>query len=405
MIEIRNRGTDHNRRTREDPMRSEASFGPTFHADRAFSGLWDTMPDLTPNSEREDGREPLEETDEAFRALFDNRIVGVAITSPGKRWLRVNDRWCEMIGYSREELALLDWSDLTHPDDIAADVAQFKRLVSGETRDYTLKKRFIRKDGEIVYTEIYVSAVWGADSAFKYELAMAIDITQRNQAEQSLTDIREKLIEAQEQERVRIGRELHDDIGQRLALVALDVDLIRENPSTIPRELRRLRSQINEILMDIQCLSNDLHAANLEYLGALEGIKSWCKEFGARYNLQVGFSSDVRTLLPGAVGIGLFRVVQEALQNVVKHSGADRAEVSFQEWAGEVFLLIRDSGRGFSTREVRDGFGIMSIRERIRLLDGTVTIESVRMRGTSVVVRVPLHRNYLGKSVAGPIQE
>lgn len=383
-------------------MRSEASFGPSFDADRAFSGLWDAVPDPR-NPGRAAGQEPLEQTDAAFHALFDNPVVGVAITSPGKRWLEVNDRWCEMIGYSREELALIDWADLTHPDDIASDVAQFKRLVSGEIRDYTLQKRFVRKDREILYTEIYVSAVRGADGAFKYELALAIDVAQRKQAEQSLAEMRRKLIEAQEQDRVRIGRQLHDDIGQRLALLALDIDLLRENPSRIPRELRRLRSQIDEILQDIQFLSHDLHAAKLEYLGAVEGMKSWCKDFATRYKLSLDFSSDVPTPLPGAVGIGLFRVVQEALQNVVKHSGTDRAEVSLKECSNEVRLVIRDSGRGFDTREVRDGLGLVSIRERIRLLDGTVTIESLPMRGTSILVRVPLQRNYAGKTVAGHI--
>ena len=199
------------------------------------------------------------------------------------------------------------------------------------------------------------------------------------------------------------GRELHDDIGQRLALVALDIDLLRESPSRIPTELRRLRSQIDEILLDIQFLSHDLHAAKLEYLGAVDGMKSWCKDFGTRYELLVDFSSDVRTPLPGAVGIGLFRVVQEALQNVVKHSGADRAEVSLKECANEVRLQIGDSGRGFDTRDVRDGLGLMSIRERIRLLDGTVAIESRPMCGTTILVRVPMQRNYSGKSVAGHI--
>lgn len=120
-----------------------------------------------------------------------------------------------------------------------------------------------------------------------------------------------KLLEAQEQERARIGRELHDDIGQRLALLALDIDLLRKKPSKMSRGLDALRAQVGELSRDIHTLSHDLHAARLEYLGVVAGIEDWCMEFGARFKMRVGFSSDVRTPLPHMVCFCLFRVVQE----------------------------------------------------------------------------------------------
>jgi len=383
-------------------MASDANLGQIFQADRALSRLWDTVPTLPIQSERATRRKTPNETNTLFDALVDNKIVAVAITSLDKRWLKVNDKWCEMIGYSREELASVDWAELTHPDDLASNIAQFNRVLSGEIQGYTLAKRFLRKNGEILCAEISVTAVRGADGAIKYFVGLGIDATERKQAEQSLADMTRKLIEAQEQERARIGRQLHDDIGQRLALLALDIDLLaEENPSRRLRGLRDLRTQIDEISRDVQTLSHDLHAAKLEYLGALAGIKSWCMDFGQRYKIHIGFTGDVRSPLPGGVGICLFRVVQEALQNVVKHSGANRAEVSFRECDNEVHLVIRDPGRGFDRREVSGGLGLISMRERIRTVDGTLTIESGRMRGTSILVRVPMPRTRKLRIVAG----
>ena len=384
-------------------MVTDAILGPRSKADPPLSGLWDTVPNPPAHLGRTARRELRDESDPRFRDLFNNRLVGIAITTPNKHWLKVNDRWCEMIGYSREELASISWEELTHPDDLASDVAQFKRLLSGEIPEYTLEKRFLRKNGEILYCEISVAAVRKADGALRYAVGMAVDSTQNKRAEQSLAEMTGKLIEAQEQERARIGRELHDDIGQRLALLALDIDLLQENPSKISLRLRDLRTQIDEISGDIQSLSHDLHAVKLEYLGIVAGIKSWCVDFGVRFKIQISFSGNLRTQLPRSIGICLFRVVQEALHNVVKHSGAKRAEVNLRECPSEVHLVIRDAGRGFDANEVRGGLGLISMRERIRLVNGAISIDSKPRRGTTIYVRVPLQMNRGPKGVTRSI--
>ena len=374
----------------EAPMATDAILGPSFKADPPLSGLWNTVPNPPAHLGRTARRVLRDQIDPRFRDLFNNRLVGIAITSPNKHRLKVNDRWCEMIGYSREELASISWTELTHPDDLASDVAQFQRILSGEIRDYTLEKRFLRKNGEILYCEISVTAVRTTIGGLSYAVGLAVDSTQSKRAEQSLAEMTGKLIEAQEQERARIGRELHDDIGQRLALLALDIDLLRQNPSRMSLRLRDLRTQIDEISVDIQSLSHDLHAAKLEYLGAVAGIKSWCMDFGQRFKIPISFNGNVRTKLPQSIGICLFRVVQEALHNVVKHSGAKRAEVTLKECPNEVHLVIKDGGRGFDEHEVRGGLGLISMRERIRLAGGAITLDSGPGCGTTIYVRVPL---------------
>ena len=129
-------------------------------------------------------------------------------------------------------------------------------------------------------------------------LGVNIDVTERKLAEQALAEMTRKLIEAQEQERARIGRELHDDINQRLAMLALELEQLQDNPSEIRSRLQELRKQTTEISNDVQALSHDLHSSKLEYLGVVGGIKSWCKEFAERQRMEIDFKSDVSSVSP-----------------------------------------------------------------------------------------------------------
>jgi len=134
------------------------------------------------------GSDSEDEVAEEFRAILDNPMVGIAVTSPEKHWVRVNQKWAEMIGYSREELSVIDWPKLTHPDDLASDLAQFGRLISGEIDHYSMQKRYIRKDGSTLYAAISVNAV-RRGAGLKYAVGLAVDTTQHNPAEHSLADI------------------------------------------------------------------------------------------------------------------------------------------------------------------------------------------------------------------------
>ncbi|HXQ34506.1 MAG TPA: histidine kinase, partial [Anaerolineales bacterium] len=140
-----------------------------------------------------------------------------------------------------------------------------------------------------------------------------------------------KLIESQEQERARIGRELHDDISQRLAMLSLELEQLQENPSEVQSRVQELRNQTTELSNDVQAMSHDLHSSRLEYLGVVAGIKSWCKEFSERQRMEIDFKNEVSSTLPFEVGLSLFRVIQEALHNAQKHSGVKRIEVQLRE--------------------------------------------------------------------------
>ena len=221
--------------------------------------------------------------------------------------------------------------------------------------------------------------------------------------EESLTGMTRKLIEAQEQERSRIGRELHDDVNQRLAMLALELEQLQQNPSEVESRVQDLRKGVSELSSDVHTLSHDLHSSKLEYLGVVAGMKSWCKDFAARQKIEIDFKSDVDNALPLEVGLPLFRVLQEALHNALKHSGVRRVGVELREDSSEIHLVIGDLGRGFDVESALQGkgLGLTSMRERVRLVSGMIAIDSKPNGGTRIHVRVPLGSEQKTQRAAG----
>jgi signal transduction histidine kinase len=221
--------------------------------------------------------------------------------------------------------------------------------------------------------------------------------------ENALSESNRKLIQSQEQERARIGRELHDDINQRLAMLALELQQLQEDPSEVSLRLQQLRQQTVEISNDVQALSHELHSSKLEYLGVVAGIRSWCKEFGERQGMEITVKIDARTPIPLEIGVTLFRILQEALHNAVKHSGVKHIDVQLLERSNEIQLTIADPGKGFDVEATRQGrgLGLASMEERARLVKGTIAIESRPMSGTTIRVAVPITREQSQQSAAG----
>jgi PAS domain S-box-containing protein len=280
---------------------------------------------------------------------------------------------------------------LIHPDDRAVVVELVERAL----------KTGLPAAGEwrTVWPDGSVHWIAGRWQVFMNESGEAVriigvntDISERKRADELLAGMTRKLIEAQEQERARIARDLHDDINQRLALLSIDVGQLRAYPSEIEARGREVCKRIGEISADVQALAHDLHPSKLEYLGAVAGMKSWSRDFAERQKLELDFTADVRSPLPPEIGVTLFRVLQEALQNIVKHSGAKRVQVQLREDSETLHLVVRDSGRGFDVEAASrgKGLGLTSMRERIRLVNGKIAIDSKPNSGTAIEARVPL---------------
>jgi len=181
-----------------------------------------------------------------------------------------------------------------------------------------------------------------------------------------------------------------------LALLAVELGQLRDNPSEATSRLRQLETRIVEISDDVQALSHDLHSSKLDYLGAVNGLKSWCGEYGERQRIEIDFRSEVLSVLPREIGICFFRVLQEAMHNVEKHSGVRRTEVRLLEDSGGVHLTVSDLGKGFDIEAAMQGtgLGLTSMRERVRLVNGTIHPQSKPMGGTTIHVTVPFQSDH-----------
>ena len=221
-------------------------------------------------------------------------------------------------------------------------------------------------------------------------------MAEARRTQDSLRRISGSLIEAQEQERHRIARELHDDVVQRLALLSLELEGVQEDIPDVASELRprigTLKTETMRITDDVQLLSHELHSSKLEYLGIVGAAKNFCKDFSERQKVEVDFQShDVPTALPTELSLSLFRVLQEALRNATKYSGVKRFEVRLWGSTGEIHLTISDLGAGFDTETAMKstGLGLTSMRERLRLVQGELSINSQPKGGTTIHARVP----------------
>jgi PAS domain S-box-containing protein len=239
---------------------------------------------------------------------------------------------------------------------------------------------------------------------------MIRDVTERRRAEEALASVGRRLIRAQEEERTLIARELHDDFKQRIALLAMNLEALKQDlPASNGKVIRRIEEaskQTSELASDIQALSHRLHSSKLELLGLVGACQGFCKELSHRQNIEVAFhSGDLPKNLPQQIALCLFRVLQEALHNAIKHSGARRFDVSLNGTSSEILLAVHDSGVGFDPEKAISGkgLGLISMKERLKLVDGQLSINSKLRSGTTIHARVPLNlRMNSAKAVGQP---
>jgi signal transduction histidine kinase len=223
------------------------------------------------------------------------------------------------------------------------------------------------------------------------------DITERKRAEEALSGMNGRLIEAQEAERARIARDLHDDIGQRLALLAMALEQMRRLLPDSADEalgcLDALQKQSAEIITDVQALSHELHPPRLLHLGVVAAMRGFCGELSAQKDVVIDFRfENVPGNVPAEVSLCLFRVLQEALHNAVRHSGVQHFDACLHGTADAIHLTIRDEGAGFDVEAASRGvgLGLTSMKERLKLVGGDLFIESQATGGTTVLARAPI---------------
>jgi signal transduction histidine kinase len=223
-------------------------------------------------------------------------------------------------------------------------------------------------------------------------------VTERKRAEAALSKVSQRLIEAQEQERSRLARELHDDISQQLALLAVNLEgmklgLPASAANLLAKHIDDARGRVADLSKDIQALSHRLHSPKLELLGLAATAASFCQEFSALQKVQIDFHSEkVPKGLPREISLCLFRVLQEALQNAAKHSGSKHFQVLLACETNQIDLTVHDGGVGFQPEEAFQGrgLGLTSMKERLKLVEGELQINSRLHEGTTLRARVPI---------------
>lgn len=345
-------------------------------------------------TERKRAIEALRESEKMHSTLVENSLTGIYIDQDG-RVVFGNDRFAEIYGYSNNELLGLETWRLVHPlDRPMVDEIRMKRL-KGETVPQEYEARGLTKGGETI-------RVLRRNTRIEYRgkpaiLGNIVDVTKRRRMEEDLRHVSAQLLTAQEKERGRIARELHDEIGQSLSAIKFKVENISKQLSegttrAILEPLQGIVPMIQRAVEEVRRISMDLRPSTLDDLGILATIAWYCREFQATYH-GIGIEKEIRIEengVPESLKTVIYRVLQEAMNNVAKHSNADLVRIYLVKTDGTINFTIQDNGRGFdleqerSAGNTRRGFGLASMRERTELAGGSFSIESGKGAGTIV---------------------
>jgi PAS domain S-box-containing protein len=305
-------------------------------------------------------------------------------------------KWRQLIGFTKSERLDFDvFMQRMHPDDRDRVREAFMEATQN-TGHYEVEYRVTLPDGETRWVASRGKVEFNGSHPVLLRGA-SMDITRRRLAEESALSLSGRLINAQEAERMRLARELHDDLSQSLAFLGIELDLFGQKPPTSSDDLRvrmeHLSEQVKGLSSSVHRLSHDLHPAKLEQLGLLAAVRGLCRDVSTAHNLAIEFvPGEVPRLVPNDTALCLYRVAQEGLQNVVKHSGSASATVELSWIAGELRLVVADQGCGFDSGAMADdgSLGLTSMRERVRLVRGQIAVWSRKSQGTRISVQVPV---------------
>ncbi len=336
------------------------------------------------------------ESEERFRLMANGAPVMIWMSGTDKRPTYFNQTWLDFTGRTLETELRSGLATVTHPDDF--EQCRILYYTAFDARQPLRKEcRLRRHDGEYRWVLDVGVPRFLADGAFAGYIGSCIDITDHKLAQEALSTVHRRLIQAQEEERARIARELHDDINQRLAMLAVQLDGMKQRlPDSSPdlvRQIEAVSAQLGDLGRDVQALAHRLHSAKLELLGLAAAAPSFCREFADREQAQVDYHSEnVPPDLSNEQSLCLYRVLQESLQNAIRHSGSRSFEVTLKGGDDAIELAVRDSGIGFRADEAvrARGLGLTSMKERLAAVGGQLFITSTPHSGTTIRARVPI---------------
>jgi len=406
--------------------------GSTFIAEVAATFLWSnegkpagiigTTRDIT---ERKRADDALRESEEQYRTFFELGAVGMAQANPTTgRLLRVNDRLCEITGYTRDELRTITVRHLTHPDYQQSDWEKFSAMVRGDTPEYDNEKRYVRKNGDVIWVRVAARVIRDADGEPLRTVAVILDITERKRAEDALKalnltleervaertalaehraaqlrELASRLSETEQQERRRVAHILHEHFQQ--LLYAAELQVTRLKGEHTEKELTSIADEIAHILAAgieaSRTLAVELCPPILYQSGLIPALDWLGRTMKDKYGLKIEVTADIAAEpTTESMRILLFESTSELLFNIAKHAKVQAAHVGIKRLDDQIELTVVDEGAGFDPSQLpaggstSGGFGLFSVRERLDLMGGCLTIDSAPMQGTRCSILMPI---------------
>jgi PAS domain S-box-containing protein len=365
---------------------------PMLNADGTLRGYRGSCSDIT---ERKHAEDALRLSEAKYRTVIEMTGTGFHILDLQGRVLDANEEFVRLTGHSAlSEIlgrSVIEWTAEEAKKRNADAITQCAK--DGFVRNFVTQ--YVDREGRATFIE--VNATMEGEGSGQRIIALSRDVTERIRHEQAIRNLSGRLISAQEEERTRIARELHDDIMQRIALLAMELTSWSKH---VPKSAVDLRDRIHdskkrlwEMSTDIQALSHHLHSSKLEILGLVSAANTFCMELSEKHGIPVDFvHSDIPRAVPSSISLCLFRVLQQALQNALKHSGSTHVKVELRGTPNEIQLIVSDSGIGFDPKEAINGkgIGLISMQERLGLVDGQFSVTSAPGKGTTIYASVPL---------------
>lgn len=390
-----------------------ASISPIFNKKGEITNFLAVKEDI---NERKESEDALRESEMTLSAIFEQAAVGVAmIESRSGKFLRINQKYCDITGYPLKEILSLDFLEITYPDDLQEDLDNMQLLLDGKIREYAMEMRYLRKDGSVVWVNLTVSPMWKQGEQADYHIAVVEDITERRQIEERTLELLEqnrqlnqRMFQLQEKERRNLARELHDELGQWLTAARLNTEnIIRKTSesehSDIYANALIIGECVTEMYKNTRGMIRQLRPTFLDELGLVESIKCLTDQWQAQHS-----AIDIILTIDGELdglnenlNITLYRIIQESLTNAAKYARAHTVAVQLIRQPAEagrqdsLLLTVEDDGKGMDRKAFTEGFGLTGMRERALAMGGNFNTKSTPGKGLRIEIRLPVNQNGL----------
>lgn len=357
-------------------------------------------------ADRLHAQQALARSEAELRAIFDNSPIGIGLFDERGYMVRTNRAVQEMTGYSQDDYLHYTVMDVTHPEDRPASAKAYQLLAQGKPRAQ-LEKRYLCKDGHYLWGRLTVSKLSIPGEPQLRFIGLLEDVSERHVAEEALQaaqqeklrlreEFTQHLLDAQEQERQRVANELHDSVGQTLSLIKNRTYLAIESlgsPEERRMQLEGMLELSGEAINEVRRIVHNLRPLHIEELGLTNALSSLIQRVGesSALELQVQIENIDDAVAPGQV-THVYRLMQEALNNVIKHAQATQVKVEVIRDLHAVIIMVHDNGRGFSAdaQTLHRGLGLTSMSERAQMLHGRFEVRSAPEAGTTLRVELPV---------------